>query len=351
MKDIDNLLKEMESGRMNRREFLGRAAALGITATAGATLLSQSAYASTPKRGGEVMVATEESSQTETFDPTKMLTGTDANRSHQVYNRLTNLDRNLNPVPNLAEEWEGLKDATEWIFKLRKGVEFHNGKTLTADDVIYSLGEHIKEDSKSPSKTLLASIVDMRADGANVVKITLNSGNADFPIQLGHDYHTSIVTEGWKDGDPVVGTGPYKLVEFEPGLRAVATRNQNYWKPDTAWVETYISQGISDATARTNDVHRWLALANPERCQRLPQAATLRGGADLCRHARPQGSGLVPMDLPPRAQRTMAAAEVPTEYTKTGEPIIRGPKHYRDVCRVTGHYARNGGYNDPQRGG
>ena len=252
MKDIDILLKEMELGRMNRREFLGRAAALGVTATAASSLLSRSAYAATPKRGGEVVVATEESSQTETFDPTKMLTGTDANRSHQVYNRLTNLDRNLNPVPNLAEEWEGLNDATEWTFKLRQGVEFHNGKTLTANDVIYSLGEHIKEGSKSPSKTLLASITDMRADGDNVVKITLNSGNADFPIQLGHDYHTSIVAEGWKDGDPIVGTGPYKLVEFEPGLRSVATRNENYWKPDSAWVETYISQGISDATARTN---------------------------------------------------------------------------------------------------
>ena len=252
MKDIDVLLKEMETGRMDRREFLGRAAALGITATAGVALLSQSAYAATPKRGGEVNVASEETSQTETYDPTKMVTGTDANRSYQVYNRITNLDRGLNAVPNLAEEWEGANEATEWTFKLRQGVEFHNGKTLTANDVIYSLGEHIKEDSKSPSKTLLASIVDMRADGDNVVKITLNSGNADFPIQLGHDYHTSIVAEGWKDGDPVVGTGPYKLVEFEPGLTSVVTRNENYWKPDSAWVDTYISQGIPDATARTN---------------------------------------------------------------------------------------------------
>jgi len=252
MKDIDILLKEMEAGRMTRREFLGRAAALGITATAGATLLSQSAYASTPKRGGEVLVASEETSQTETFDPTKMGTGTDANRSHQIYNRLTNLDRDLNAVPNLAEEWESKNGATEWTFKLRKGVEFHNGKTLTAKDVIYSLGEHIKEDSTSGSKAMLTAISDMRADGDNVLKVTLSGGNADFPIQLGHDYRTSIVAEDWKDGDPVVGTGPYQLVEFEPGLTSVATRFENYWKPDSAWVNTFISQGITDATARTN---------------------------------------------------------------------------------------------------
>ena len=160
-------------------------------------------------------VASEETSQTATYDPTKMTTGTDANRSYQVYNRLTNLDRDLNVVPNLAVEWEGANDATEWTFKLREGVEFHNGKTLTVNDIIYSLGEHIKEDSTSPSKILLQSIVEMKSDGDDVLKITLDAGNADFPIQLGHDYHTSIVTEGWKDGDPVVGTGPYKLVEFE----------------------------------------------------------------------------------------------------------------------------------------
>ena len=252
MNDIDILLKEMNTGRMSRREFLGRAAALGISATAGATLLGQSAYAATPKRGGEVTVASEETSQTETYDPTKMTTGTDANRSYQVYNRLTNLDRSLNAVPNLAEEWEAANDATEWTFKLREGVEFHNGKTLTVKDVIYSLGEHIKEDSKSPSKTLLSSIVDMKADGDNVLEITLDSGNADLPIQFGHDYHTSIVPEGWKDGDPVVGTGPYKLVEFEPGLQSIVTRNESYWKSDVAWVDTYITQGITDATARTN---------------------------------------------------------------------------------------------------
>ena len=163
----------------------------------------------------------------ETFDPTKMTNSTDIMRAYQVYNRLTNLDREMNVVPNLATEWEATNQAAEWTFKLREGVEFHDGKTLTSADVIYSLSEHIKEGSQSPSKPLLKPIVDMRADGPNVVKITLNSGNADFPVTLGHDYHTSIVAEGWKDGDPVVGSGPYKLAEFTPGLASVTEKNGN----------------------------------------------------------------------------------------------------------------------------
>ncbi len=238
--------------KISRREFMARSAALGVSLSVASSLWTSSVHASTPKRGGEVTIAMEDVSSALTYDPTRMTTGTDAQRSYQVYSRLTNLDRELKVVPNLAVEWEGAKDATEWTFKLRKGVEFHNGKTLTAKDIIYSLSEHIKKDSKSPSKTLLMPIVDMKADGKYVLKITLNSGNADFPVQVGHDYHTSIVQEGWKDGDPIVGTGPYKLIEFDPMIRSVVVRNENYFKSDVAWVDTYIMQGIADSTSRMN---------------------------------------------------------------------------------------------------
>lgn len=286
MKSIDILLKEMETGCMSRREFLVRAAALGITAATASTLLDRTAYAATPKRGGEVMVAMQESSQVESYDPTKMVMGTDAQRSYQVYNRLTNLDRKMNVVPNLAVEWESAKDATEWTFKLRRGVEFHNGKTLTVKDIIYSLGEHIKKDSKSPSKALLSSIVDMKADGDDVLKIFLNSGNADFPIQLGHDYHTSVVPEGWKDGDPVVGTGPYKLVEFKPGLQSIVVRNENYFKSDVAWVDTFITQGITDAIARSNGLRSGAIDIAPVA---LSIAAMLDKDPNVIVHSSPSG--------------------------------------------------------------
>jgi peptide/nickel transport system substrate-binding protein len=252
MIDLESLLSEMKLGRMGRREFLGRAAALGATSAAGLVQLGRAAQAQTPMRGGEVVWANGESSPAETLDPTKMTSGTDAARSYQIYNRLINLDRTLNPVPNLAVEWEGTDEAKVWTFKIRPGVEFHNGKTLTVEDIIYSLNEHIKEGSTSPSKVLLSSIVEMKADGPDVLRVTLNSSNAEFPILLGYDYHTSIVQAGWKDGDPVVGTGPYKLVEFQPGIRSVTTRNENYWKPDSAWVETWILQSVTDATAVTN---------------------------------------------------------------------------------------------------
>ncbi len=249
---LDWMIDEIRAGRLDRREFIGRAGQLGVGVAAATTMLSSAGIAETPIKGGEVRVSPEYTGAEETYDPTKMTNSTDIQRAYQVYNRLTNLDRDMNVVPNLAAEWEATNQASEWTFKLREGVEFHDGKTLTADDVIYSLGEHIKEGSESPSKPLLAPIVDMRADGPNVVKITLDSGNADFPVTLGHDYHTSIVKEGWKDGDPVVGTGPYKVVEFTPGLASVAEKNANYWNPDAGHVSTFITQGIPDNAARSS---------------------------------------------------------------------------------------------------
>ncbi|MBT7613021.1 MAG: ABC transporter substrate-binding protein [Rhodospirillaceae bacterium] len=249
---INWMLEQIKAGKLDRREFVGRAGALGIGAAAATTMMSSAGIAAEPMQGGEVSVAGEYSGSEETFDPTKMTNGTDVQRAYQVYNRLTNLDRDMQVVPNLATEWEATDQASVWTFKLREGVEFHDGKTMTAEDVIYSFSEHIKEGSESPSKPLLAPIIDMEADGPNVIKFTLDSGNADFPTTLGHDYHTSIVTTGWKDGDPVNGTGAYKLTEFEPGLISVTEKNANYWNESAGHVNAFITQGIPDNAARSS---------------------------------------------------------------------------------------------------
>ncbi|MBN36564.1 MAG: peptide ABC transporter substrate-binding protein [Rhodospirillaceae bacterium] len=249
---LDWMIDQVKAGRMNRREFMGRASALGVATTAIGGLLTNAGVAQEPVKGGEVTVGSEYSGAEETFDPTKMTNSSDIQRAYQVYNRLTNLDRDMNVVPNLATEWEGTNGASEWTFKLREGVEFHDGKPFTVDDVIYSINEHIKEGSESPSKPVLQPIVEMKADGPHVLKITLDSGNADFPTILAHDYHTSIVAEGWKDGDPVNGTGPYKVTDFNPGRESVTEKFDNYWKTGVGHVNTFITRGIPDNAARAS---------------------------------------------------------------------------------------------------
>lgn len=275
-KQIEWMVGEVKAGRMGRREFIGRAGALGVGIAAASTILSRASVAAEPIDGGTLNVATEYSGAEETFDTTKMTNSTDIQRAFQVYNRLTALDRNINVVPNLATEWESTNEASEWTFKLRDGVEFHDGKTLTAEDVLYSFNVHMKKGSESPAKPLLSAISDMKADGPNVVKFTLNSGNADFPVLLGYDYHLSIIANGWKDGDPVNGTGPYKLTSFTPGMQSVTKRFENYWKSGVAHVDEVVTQGIPDNTARNN--------------------ALRSGSVDIVNRIDPKVAGLVKQD-------------------------------------------------------
>ena len=75
--------------------------------------------------------------------------------------------------------------------KLKKGITFHNGKTLTADDVVATINYHTGKDSKSPAKAVLSNLVSVKADGPDTVIFELNGGNADFPYLLS-DYHLAM---------------------------------------------------------------------------------------------------------------------------------------------------------------
>ena len=137
-----------------------------------------------------------------------------------------------------------------WTFKLRKGVEFHTGKTLEAEDVIHSINVHRGEDTRSTGKGLVAAVVDIKADGKDTVVFTLESGNADFPFTVS-DYHFPIGPAGsmdaeWEKG---IGTGPFILESWEPAVRSKTRRNPNYFK-DGPYFDEIETLAISDVVAR-----------------------------------------------------------------------------------------------------
>jgi peptide/nickel transport system substrate-binding protein len=166
-------------------------------------------------------------------------------------NNLVELDHNTNVVPELAKSWDISPDAKKWVFHLREGVEFHNGKTMDADDVVYSLNLHRGENSKSSSKVLLDQVEELNAEGKSTVVMTLKSGNADFPFVLSQ-FNMGIVPKGTKDFDKGMGTGPYVLEKFEPGVRCVAKRNPNYWKAGRAHFDVVETITINDVNSRTS---------------------------------------------------------------------------------------------------
>lgn len=245
------LLGQMEKGRMSRRDFLGRTTALGLTASIGAGLLGAS-KARAAQKGGHMRLAMGHGSTSDTIDPATLVNGLQWTVAYGVANTLTELSPSGQLVPSLATEWSSSPDATVWTFKLREGVEFQNGKTMTAEDVIASLNYHRGEDSKSNAAPILASVTDIKTDGPNAIVITLSAGNADFPFNFNEApfgiYPASDNGIDWQAG----GTGGYILKQERPGQSYHFERNPNYWNDNAAFASEITLQSITDSTARTN---------------------------------------------------------------------------------------------------
>ncbi|MGD2015114.1 MAG: ABC transporter substrate-binding protein, partial [Desulfobacterales bacterium] len=127
-------LKELEEmlfkGKLNRREFIARVSALGLTAAMSPALLSTLAHASGPKKGGRLRIGCAGAQTSDSLDPITVSNLMTESLTWQLRNCLVEVDYKSNPIPELAESWEATPDAKKWIFKIRKGVEFHNGKTM-----------------------------------------------------------------------------------------------------------------------------------------------------------------------------------------------------------------------------
>ncbi|MDX1710160.1 MAG: ABC transporter substrate-binding protein [Rhodovibrionaceae bacterium] len=253
MSDFARIERLLRTGGISRRDFMQQATALGLTAAAASSIAGRAARAATPKKGGILRLGIGHGSTTDTLDP-----ATYENLYMQVvggaaHNKLTVIDNNGELAPELAESWEPTPDATQWRFKLRKGVEFHNGKTLDADDVIASFNHHRGEESKSAAKPIVDPIEDIKADGKDTVVFTMKTGNADFPFIVG-DYHLAILPakDGKIEPNSGVGAGGYTIDRFDPGVRTGVTRFPNYWKDDRAHFDAAEILSIVDGTARTN---------------------------------------------------------------------------------------------------
>jgi peptide/nickel transport system substrate-binding protein len=259
-KTFDTFVGPEESRRLfgalqrgaTRRDVLSMLLAGGMQAGLAGSLAATavSAHAQTPRRGGKLRVAGATAAATDTLDPAKQSNQTDYSRGNMLYNGLTSLDGSLTPQPALAESFT-TKDAKTWVFTLRKGVVFHDGKPLTPADVVWSISRHKDPATASKAKVLADQIDSVKASGPNEVTMVLSSPNADLPVILG-TFHFHIVKEGTTDFAAGIGTGPYKLKEFKPGVRSLVVRNESYWKPAKPYLDEIEFVGIGDESARVN---------------------------------------------------------------------------------------------------
>ncbi len=232
--------RECEDGKLSRREFLTRATALGVAAPAAYGLLGLSAPAAradTPQMGGTLRIQMDVRAQRDprTWDWSEL-----ANACRGWLEYLVQYNRDGTITGVLLEDWEANEDATEYTLMLRQGVTWNNGDAFTAEHVKHNFERWCDtsvEGNSMPSR--MGAIIEdgqMRDDAVEVVDehtvrlhlsrpdITIISGLADYPAAVVHpDFNGDPI------GDPI-GTGPYRPVTYETGIRAVVERN-----PDHSW--------------------------------------------------------------------------------------------------------------------
>jgi peptide/nickel transport system substrate-binding protein len=176
-----------------------------------------------------------------------------------IYDALVDFDSNFQLIPRLATSWESNADATEWTFKLREGVKFHDGTDFDASDVVYTYRRILDPDLGSPGRALLAFLEPegIEAVDAHTVRFTTKNPTPQLPTQIKSRF-VHIVPEGATAEDMEnhgVGTGPFILdKDFDKGAPFwEVTRNPDYWQPDIPKAEcvrfTAVLEPITRAAA------------------------------------------------------------------------------------------------------
>jgi peptide/nickel transport system substrate-binding protein len=215
------------------------------------TTQSSTSVGGGPKRGGTLRVGFVGSGTAETVNPLIGVTPIDQGRIQVLFDPLVGVNGDLTRRPGLALEWNPNADATEYEVKLRPGVEFHNGKTLDAEDVVYSIQQMAGKTSYALPFVSNIDLNGLKAAGKTAVRIPLKSPDADLAANFIY-YNTWIFPAGFKDFSHPIGTGPFAFQSFTPGQQSVFVRNPHYWESGKPYVDTLKYISITDNNARLN---------------------------------------------------------------------------------------------------
>ncbi|NVO56664.1 ABC transporter substrate-binding protein [Rhodobacteraceae bacterium B1Z28] len=249
MNELKYLATRAAKGILNRRDFLGRSAALGCSAAFANTMLATAVHATGPQKGGHLIMGLGGGETTNTLDPATALSQVPFSILAQLGETLVRVAPDGSLDMRIAEEFSASADATVWQFKIRRGLEFHNGHALTADDVLKTMQRHATEATGSGAFSLMQGISSMRADG-DVFEVTLSSANYDLPYLMSN--RLLVIQPGGGMGNPAsgIGSGPYRITVEEPGIRYQFERFENYWDDGIGHFDSTEIIVINDLTAR-----------------------------------------------------------------------------------------------------
>lgn len=171
-----------------------------------------------------------------------------------VFEGLTQVDRDGSVKPVLAKSWEISDDGLTYTFSLNEGVTFHDGTTLTAEDVVFSFERARAADSVNAKKEKFEPIDTLTAVDKATVKITMKRPTGDFLFNLGTGDMAIVAPESADDNksDPV-GTGPFKFSRWVKGDRIELERNPDYWG-EASKLEKATFKVVADAAAQLSSL-------------------------------------------------------------------------------------------------
>jgi peptide/nickel transport system substrate-binding protein len=250
--------QDMQTSGVSRRDVIKGAGAtalgLGIAGGLGAATAGAAAP-SAPKKGGSLRIGIT-GSAADIMDPQYIVAKADQARTLSTWETLLTFDENFATTSDygLATEVSN-KGASQYTVRLRKGVEFHNGKEMTADDVVYSYRRLLNPSIVSVGKPLRTFVDPSGVTKVDkyTVRFDLKAPNVEFRSALAVYTH-GIVPDGFvlrTDADRI-GTGAYKLVSFTPGRESVHKRYANHWEADKAYLDEVRIITFSDKTALVN---------------------------------------------------------------------------------------------------
>ncbi|MDN5788970.1 ABC transporter substrate-binding protein [Pseudorhodobacter sp.] len=190
-----------------------------------------------------------------------------------IFEGLTRFMSDGSVVPGLAESWDISDDGLTYTFHLHKGVTFHDGTTMDAEDVKFSLDRARAADSANAQKALFAGIADVTVEDPLTVKLTLSEPNGSMLFNLAWGDAVIVAPESIADiATKPIGTGAFMFSDWVQGDRIDIKRNPNYWGKPAA-METATFRFISDPTAAfaammAEDVDVFVGFPAPEN---LPQ--------------------------------------------------------------------------------
>jgi peptide/nickel transport system substrate-binding protein len=184
----------------------------------------------------DLKIAISDAQVKETLDPAL----SEITNSHvlvgAIYDHLLRFDQSWNLEPRLATKWDRSEDGKEWVFHLREGVRWHDGKPFTAEDVVYSISRLVNKDVGSDLYARLSPSIDangIKAVDDHTVSVKLLRPDGLLPVTFG-TRQSAMVPAGFKTRTTTVseaiGCGPFKLQSYTPGQGWEAVRNDDYYR-------------------------------------------------------------------------------------------------------------------------